>query len=504
MKTTETHSPTPSPPDHLATLWTLDPSIEAARRKEYLQWLKLLQFNQNVLCYGIGSKYHILHTFATTLLQDEDVIELSSDSLSRSAEEESAVPALAAASPSFTTLASSTTGSQRKKSAEDTLWGLFQLIRREILVGSRIPSPALWARRSDGSTYPLEHEARLISDYLCRHYHWQRSGMGRRVSNRREVLWETIVQRQSNSSALSLLRAPSQSTELGSNFDEAEDSDGSASLSQSLADEPQPPSLLSASSRALSSRETATLLASKPQTGSVNWDYANSVSRLYLIFHNLEDVLHTTALNAALIHRVLSILADCPVISIVASLASLNTPLYAGWSSAHLSAFQWVYQHTPSPVPHEPLPEVVTAFSNESRKTHTDRADTLKYVLKSLTKKHHEIIKYLLAAASAASQTAIDTPTDSCPPLSSTTATVAGGSGGGGVGWFTLLSHAMTHFISKGDSDLRQLVSELKDQRIVRTHSDRDSKVYVALMLSSVERASALEYYTTTDRRTKK
>jgi hypothetical protein len=300
------------------------------------------------------------------------------------------------------------------------------------------------------------------------------------------------MQRQSNSSALALTRAASQ-TEVGSNFDEADDSDGSASLSLSQPLVEDPPLLMSASSRSLSSRETTNLLASKPQAGSMNWDYANSVSRLYLLFHSLEDVFHTTAHNAPLIHRVLSILADCPVISIVASVTSLNTPLYAGWSSAHLTAFQWVYQHTPSPVPHDPLPEVVTAFGNESRKTHTDRADTLKYVLKSLTKKHHEIIKYLLDASSGTGNTP---DTTARPPSEAASVST-------GVGWFTLLSHAMTHFISKGDSDLRQLVSELKDQRIVRTYSDRDSKVYVALMLSGVERASAVEYYAT-DKKKKK
>jgi hypothetical protein len=163
LKTTEAPSGPPTS-DPLATLWTLDPSMEAARRREYLQWLKLLQFNQNILCYGIGSKHHVLHSFATTLLQDEDVIELSSDSIRSAEEEESPVPTSALSSSTALTVS---VGSQRKKSAEETLWSLFQLIRREILIGSRIPSPAIWTRRSDGSTYPLEHEARLISGVLC-------------------------------------------------------------------------------------------------------------------------------------------------------------------------------------------------------------------------------------------------------------------------------------------------------------------------------------------------
>ena len=291
--------------------------------------------------------------------------------------------------------------------------------------------------------------------------------MGRRHNNQLDTIRQVLVRPQGSltTGVDSLAAIPLQSDE---------DTEP-ATLSE------DPPPLLSGRSRSLSSRETTHLLASQRQpSGPQNWDYVNSIPRLYLVIHNLEDILQTSVQNSAHIYRAFSILAACPVVSIVASMTALNTPLHAGWSASHLHAFQWSYHHTPTPIPHDPLPEVVTAFSNESRKTHSDRADTLKYVLKSLTKKHHEIIQYLLTF----SGTSTPSPSSTQPPASTP-----------GVGWFMLLSHAMSQFIVKGDSDLRQLVSELKDQRIVKTFSDRDAKVYVALLLSAVERKSAMDYY---------
>ena len=45
------------------------------------------------------------------------------------------------------------------------------------------------------------------------------------------------------------------------------------------------------------------------------------------------------------------------------------------------------------------------------------------------------------------------------------------------------------------DSALRQLVSELKDQRIVKTYCDSDNAMHVALVLSPSEIQSALLYF---------
>jgi hypothetical protein len=120
--------------------------MESLQRIEYLRWLKLLQFNRNILCYGVGSKQLVLRNFAATALQDEDVIEMNSRLL-----EEDCAPLFA----------------HRKRNGEEVLWNLFQLIRRGILssssLGSRIPPNTLWSRKSDGSVYPIESEARLVS-----------------------------------------------------------------------------------------------------------------------------------------------------------------------------------------------------------------------------------------------------------------------------------------------------------------------------------------------------
>jgi hypothetical protein len=311
--------------------------------------------------------------------------------------------------------------------------------------------------------------------------------MGRRQANQLDAIRQVILQQQQSNSAGAAAAGVDPVAPLPPLLGDEDTESVTSSLIEDL-----PPPPFSGRSRSLSSRETVHLLASQRQPGgSLNWDYVNSAPRLYLLVHNLEDILQTSAQNSAHVHRAFSILAACPVVSIVASMTSLNTPLHAAWGSSHLHAFQWSYQHTPTPLPHDPLPEVVTAFSNESRKTHTDRADTLKYVLKSLTKKHHEIIKFLLT--STAPPPASAPPQDQDPPASSSSPSPSPPPPG--VGWFTLLSHAMSQFVVKGDSDLRQLVSELKDQRIVKTFSDRDAKVCVVLLLSAVERKSAMDYY---------
>lgn len=126
------------------------------RRKEYLRWLKLLQFNQNILCFGIGSKYEVIHEFAKSMLVDEDVIELSpfTSTITNS---------------SILSSSTSSTTSHRKKSGEEILWNLFQFIRHNILNisngtgGNRIPPSSIWSFHSDGNLFPLEFEAQLIS-----------------------------------------------------------------------------------------------------------------------------------------------------------------------------------------------------------------------------------------------------------------------------------------------------------------------------------------------------
>jgi hypothetical protein len=129
--------------------------MESARRKEFLRWLKLLQFDRNILCYGIGSKQLLIRNFAATALQDEDVIELSASML-QDKDSSSSLPSLFSAG-----------GAHWKRNGEEVLWNLFHLIRRGILSsssqGSRIPPSTIWSRKSDGSVYPLESEARLVS-----------------------------------------------------------------------------------------------------------------------------------------------------------------------------------------------------------------------------------------------------------------------------------------------------------------------------------------------------
>lgn len=391
-----------------------------------------------------------MRNFARLALQDEDVIELNA---------------------SFTDDKSTSTlslGSSRKKSGEEILWNIFQMIRNTVLASSRIPANSIWSRKSDSMVCPILSEAHLICgkvlltrllslpDFLCHHYEWQKTGMARMLFNRREVVREHISH---------LKEIPVLNSDNSSENSLVYDHTGSVLSTRTL------------------SRETAKLLTDGQPPSAMNWDYANSVSRLYILIHNIEDIFLASAYNSSHLYRVFSVLASCPVVSIIASVTSLNAPLYSGWGCSELNSFQWSYQHTPSSVPHETLPEIVTAYSNESRKASADRSDTLKYILKSLTKKHHEIIKYLLD--NCASHNSDDSAATSCV----------------GIGWFTLLSYAMSQFIVKGDSDLRQLVSELKDQRIVRTYSDRDSKVYVSLVLSPVERARAAEYYQATKKK---
>lgn len=147
------------------------------------------------------------------------------------------------------------------------------------------------------------------------------------------------------------------------------------------------------------SRETTKLLIDQNLKGTPNLDYVNSICRLYLVIHNIDELFlaHSSHTNTnSSCSKALSIIASCPVISIISSMSSLQSPLYLGWDHSTNCSYQWAYIHTPTTISQEPLPEVLSSVTSASNKVQRDRAVTLKYVLNSLTRKHLDIIKYLL------------------------------------------------------------------------------------------------------------
>lgn len=298
--------------------------------------------------------------------------------------------------------------------------------------------------------------------------------------------------------------------EIDNDLNDIDDFDDKSEQSRSVTDRSESPNssiLISSYSRSISlSRESTQLLKSQNTQGTLNYDYVNSISHLYIIFHNIEELFPAISPNIntnSSCNKALSILASCPVISIIASMTSLQTPLYSGWDSLTENMYQWVYIHTPTKKPHEPLPEVLSSVTHASNKIQRDRAVTLKYVLNSLTRKHLDIIKYLLTFSNnesdsiklkknsieniSTSSSIVSTP----PPITTTT----NSSSSQGVRWMNLLNYCVSRLIVKSDTELRELISELKDQRIIKTYSDSDGVVFVTLSLSQIEKESTKEYF---------
>ena len=255
--------------------------------------------------------------------------------------------------------------------------------------------------------------------------------------------------------------------------------------------------------------EVMKLIHSEYAPGEANAAYCNSIPRLYLIIHNIEEAFHHSYGHGKYptetyvdIYRALSVLAECPVISLIASMTSVNTPLHLGWDSGMMTRFNWKFFHTPTFVDHDILPELVRACETASTRGGAESgrsAKTLKYILRSLTKKHCDVLKYLLKAQELTSATAKKESKGRDGGAKSgadVAASVAAEGKGVGVTWTLLFSQCVNQFIVKTDSELRQLISELKDQRIVRSYTDADGIVMVALVLSPGEVHSALNYFT--------
>jgi hypothetical protein len=259
-------------------------------------------------------------------------------------------------------------------------------------------------------------------------------------------------------------------------------------------------------------------------SGKANAAYCNSISRLYIIVHNIEEAFGHSCGHGKYpsetyldIQRALSVLAQCPVVSIVASMTSVNGPLHLGWDIRMLTSFQWQYYHTPTYIDHDVLPELLKICASAATRAGPEGgrgAKALKYILRSLTKKHCDVLKYLLKAL----EKTIDSKDSKVTAGATAGASVGDGntkkdvaaqgskesgisntaSSSGknpGVMWTVLLSQCINQFIVKTDSELRQLIGELKDQRIVKTHSDSDGVLLVSLILSPIEVRSALDYF---------
>ena len=277
-------------------------------------------------------------------------------------------------------------------------------------------------------------------------------------------------------------------------------SEQTRSVSDRGSESPSPSITGSLSSTSISiSRETIRLTAQYPD-GTPNLEYVNSISRLYLLFHNIDEIFPAfspqTNANSSCA-RALSILASCPVVSIIASMTSLQTPLYYGWDHSTDCSYRWVYIHTPTTISQEPLPDVLSSMTHASNKTQRDRAVTLKYVLNSLTRKHLDIIKYLLLASNPQIDSIKLGKNSSNHSVTTTTTTTSSStiSSSQGVRWMILLNYCISRLVVKSDTELRELISELKDQRIIKTYSDSDGVVFITLSLSSIEKESIKEYF---------
>lgn len=465
--------------------------VSAAFRESLLQhyadchfttWLEALQLDRNLLLYGCGCKQALLRKFAREMLQEEDVLELSASWTS---------PSLAETDPLDPAGASS--------SRESRLESLFGAIRRDVLglkpdgrvalgrprrgasvLGSddsgqrraKVASSSMegFRFRFQGEAGVLVEEAVLLSDMLRAHYQWrsfaERSGV----------------------------TAPDHPASSLEDCD-SDDGDGSESLP---------------------SRRDDSAAASAP----MNVAYDNSIGRLYVLLHSVEDLFPLCqesfgAKAACSEHQLaLSVLASCPVVSIIASCSAVTCPINLQWDQAIYSSCQWLSFHTPTFSCYDLLPDVLLkceAASSSGQSGRGRSSTALRYILRSLTRKHCEILKHIIKmqersskkveSSSSAENSKEEGAGNSLfgsisvkPAPSQQKDAAKDSSKNAGVKWNELLIVCTSKMITKNDIEMRKLIAELVDQRIIKAYREGQSMM-VGLLLSADEVEGALSYF---------
>ena len=195
--------------------------------------------------------------------------------------------------------------------------------------------------------------------------------------------------------------------------------------------------------------------------------YVHAQSRLYILIESIDG----ESLRSPASTQVLSMLASCNSVSLIATADTLNTGLL--WNTAQLSAFRWSYVHTPTFDSHDVQDsffgssselkmtegtELQSSDMNESDKT------SLHHIIENLTSRHIDLLKLLVKALNAAvTKSASDKPITS---LSSE----------------TLFKAGEAQMLVKTKSGLSLLLTELIDHAILAVGPDGNGVERVRLI----------------------
>jgi len=309
--------------------------LDTYSKQHFPTWLEHLQLDRNVLLYGAGCKQRLLRRFASDMLQDEDVLELTAP---RSAPDGSEELKPVNKKSNIATGTGEQGAASTLNTRENVVWSLFETIKRQILglrkdgaaasdfahrlaqrgggVAGHGIAPDGRARRSASSScgygasnvnnssssamsdesavtgvaYKREmqekwycyqesssvivEEARLLCDMLLTHYNW------RSVSERGN---QAAALARASSSGLKT--KSSDLVGFNSDIDGIDDNDDEEILGNGSDRQLAGTSVDSSGASSGASRGSL-----ENGGGLTNMAYDNSICRLYLLVHNIEDV----------------------------------------------------------------------------------------------------------------------------------------------------------------------------------------------------------------------
>lgn len=199
--------------------------------------------------------------------------------------------------------------------------------------------------------------------------------------------------------------------------------------------------------------------------------YVHAKARLYILVNEIDSEAMNTKENI----EVLSILASCPYVSIVATAETLNCGYQ--WSSQQLSNLNWTYFHTPTFT----SKRLDTLFSQSNALVSEDTLsnDRFETILVTLSARHREVIelylKLILLQENFSNKDSVVTSSSDARSAKNAVK-VNESSLGNSVLYSALFKQCTSNLVLKSMTDFKAILRELNDQNILKVIQD-DRKV---------------------------
>lgn len=218
--------------------------------------------------------------------------------------------------------------------------------------------------------------------------------------------------------------------------------------------------------------------------------YVHAQARLYILIDSIDGPL----LRSELVIRVLSQLAACSSVSLIAASDTLNASML--WSPLQLAHFRWTYMHTPiwEPYPRRKDSGTPDASDNPNAVGEVD-PDSMNDLIENNTGVKDAMgLDAILAALTESSKELLRQMMKLCTPVNTVTSTSTSTSTGSSrdpkqltssILKSTLLEVCKKNLILRSGVELDNQLTELVDQRIVRIDREkgrRDLDMIVCLV----------------------